>query len=255
VQRCGGEIDYLFSVTSKVDDNRQKLLFLAENIPSIGYRVFWFIEKAEGRVIGEIENLTTFSMPSQRSPVLENEYLKVTVNSQTGDLDSIFDKINNREILKGAGNQLQAFQDKGQYWDAWNIDPNYQQNPLPPTNLKSIQWLDDGILQQRIRVIRQLNRSEFIQDYILQVNSSVLKISTTVDWQEEYVLVKTAFPLNLESEFPTYEIPCGTIERPHNSENPQQKAKWEVCAMNWADLSDRTQNYGVSSQMARSRSR
>ena len=36
--------------------------------------------------------------------------------------NSIFDKVDRREILNGAGNQLQAFQDRGQYWDAWNID-------------------------------------------------------------------------------------------------------------------------------------
>jgi alpha-mannosidase len=252
-RRNPGTDESILSLNSTVDNKEQKLLFLAKNIPSVGYRIFWFIKKTEGLVIGQIESLKTSSLPfskqdlfSNRSPILDNEYLKVIINSQTGDIESIFDKINNREILKGAGNQLQAFQDKGQYWDAWNIDPNYELHPLPPTKLKSIQWLDDGILQKRIRVIRQLNRSEFIQDYILETNSSLLKISTTVDWQEEYVLVKAAFPLNLESEFTTYEIPCGAIERPHNSEIPQQKAKWEVCAMNWADLTDRDQNYGVS---------
>jgi alpha-mannosidase len=247
-RRSGGAEENTLCLNYTTDNKKQKLLFLAENVPSVGYRIFWLVEK-EFPLLDSYPHSrarTPNPLNSSFKPILENEYLKVIINSQTGNLDSIFDKINNREILRGAGNQLQAFQDKGQYWDAWNIDPNYQQHPLPPTELKSIQWLDDGILQQRIRVIRQLNRSEFIQDYILQINSSVLQISTTVDWQEEYVLVKAAFPLNLESEFTTYEIPCGAIERPHNSEIPQQKAKWEVCAMNWADLSDRERNYGVS---------
>ncbi|MGL5807196.1 MAG: alpha-mannosidase [Xenococcaceae cyanobacterium] len=218
--------------------DQQKLLFFAQDIPSVGYRLFWLLPLPS----------SNYQLPiiNSRKPILENQYLKITVNPATGDLDRIFDKVNQKEILKGAGNQLQAFVDKGQYWDAWNIDPNYEQHPLPPTRLKSIELLENGILQQRIRVVRQLNKSEFIQDYILQANSPVLKIDTTVDWQEENVLVKAAFPLNLENDYTTYEIPCAAIDRPNNSDEPYHKAKWEVPAMRWADLSDRQQNYGVS---------
>jgi len=65
--------------------------------------------------------------------VLENESLRVVVDPETGDLCSVFDKTHQREVLSG-GNQLQAFRDSGQYWDAWNIDPNYAQHPLPQLN-------------------------------------------------------------------------------------------------------------------------
>ena len=214
-----------------------KLLFLAEDIPSIGYRLFWLCP-TEDNQFKKLEDNNNF--------VLENECIKVIVNSTTGDLDSIWDKREKREVLKGKGNQLQAFTDKGQYWDAWNIDPNYQQNLLPAAQLKLIEWIDKGEIQQSIRVVRQIGKSEFQQDYILQVNSSFLKIATTVDWQETHVLVKAAFPLNLESDYVTYGIPCGAIERPTRSQNPAEKAKWEVPAIGWADLTCDRSNYGVS---------
>jgi len=150
--------------------------------------------------------------------------------------------------LSGAGNQLQAFKDSGQYWDAWNIDPSYSQHPLPATNLKSIQWLEQGAVQNRLRVVRQLGESEFCQDYILQVGSPQLKIASRVNWREKQVLVKAAFPLNLTADFATYEIPCGAIRRPTQPQNPQDKAKWEVPALRWADLTADTDKgiYGVS---------
>ncbi len=214
-----------------------ELLFWAEDIPSVGYRLFWLCRSLD-KESPQREDKKDF--------LLENQYLKVVINSQTGDLDSIFDKIHRREVLKGKGNQLQAFEDRGQYWDAWNIDPNYHQHPLPPTRLKSIHWLDCGEVRQRIRVVRQLGNSEFRQDYILQANSPVLKIATTVDWQETHVLVKAAFPLNIESDFVTYEIPCGAIARSTRLQTPAEKAKWEVPALRWADLSDNNQDYGVS---------
>ncbi|AFZ19951.1 alpha-mannosidase [Allocoleopsis franciscana] len=213
------------------------LLFLAKDIPSIGYRVFWLCPIP----------IPHSPFPIPHSPdnfVLENEWLRVVVDPNTGDLSSVFDKIQQREVLSGAGNQLQAFQDSGQYWDAWNIDPNYAQHPLPPTQLKSIQWMERGELRSRLRVVRQLGQSQFCQDYILDTESPLLKIATTVDWQERHVLVKAGFPLNVEANYATYEIPCGAIQRPTRPQTPAEQAKWEVSALHWADIGDT--EYGVS---------
>lgn len=219
---------------------KSTLLFLAKDIPSVGYRVFWLCYCPEQSA----NDIISRPVISPESWILENEFLRVKINPDTGDLSSIFDKINQREILSSAGNQLQAFQDQGQYWDAWNIDPNYAQNPLSPTQLKSIQWIEKGELYSKIRVIRQLRKSQFCQDYILVANSPILKIATTVDWQERHVLVKAAFPLNLEANHATYEIACGAIKRPTHPQTPAEKAKWEVPALRWADLGE--DNYGVS---------
>lgn len=103
-------------------------------------------------------------------------------------------------------------------------------------------------MQSRVRVVRQLGESEFCQDYILQAGSPLLKIATTVNWQENHVLVKAAFPLNIEADFATYEIPCGAIRRPTKPQTPAEQAKWEVPALRWADLTGETQEgiHGVS---------
>jgi alpha-mannosidase len=224
-------------ITQLSDDNR--LLFLAKDIPSVGYQLFWLCPTSQTRVKNYIPD-------NDREFIIDNTLLRVIVNPETGDLDSIFDKINQREILKGAGNQLQAFADSGQYWDAWNIDPNYANHPLPPTELKSIEYLESGPIQWRILVIRQLNNSEFCQNYILQVGSPILKINTQVNWQENHVLVKANFPLNWSSNRATYEIPFAAIERPIRPQNEAEQAKWEVPALRWADLTDTEQNYGIS---------
>ncbi|HEY9597313.1 MAG TPA: glycoside hydrolase family 38 C-terminal domain-containing protein, partial [Cyanophyceae cyanobacterium] len=217
------------------------LLFLATDIPSVGYRIFWLC-----RCVDKPGRDVNLSVPSLQDKdwVLENEMLRVVVDPDTGDLSSVFDKIHQREILSGAGNQLQSFQDSGQYWDAWNIDPNYAQHPLSPTQLKSIKWIERGVLRSRLRVVRQLGQSQFIQDYILDTNSPILKIATTVDWQEQHVLVKAAFPLTIEAESAIYEIACGAIQRPTRPQTPAEQAKWEVSALNWADLGN--EEYGVS---------
>ncbi|WP_414575113.1 alpha-mannosidase [Anabaena sp. CCY 9402-a] len=224
-------------LTSQLSET-SSLLFLATEIPPVGYRLFWLSPTSS----------TSPKFPTPPEFILENEYLRVVIDPDTGDLSSVFDKTNQREILNGAGNQLQGFKDSGQYWDAWNIDPNYTQHPLPATHLKSIEWLEQGLVQTRLRVVRQLGDSEFCQDYILQAGSPLLKIASRVNWQENQVLVKAAFPLNVTTDFATYEIPCGVIRRPTKPETPQEKAKWEVPALRWADLTETTNEgiYGVS---------
>jgi len=238
-----------------------KLLFLAKNIPAVGYHLFWLspLETKEDNTSPHYKNtkigLSTQTEFSASELTLENEYLRAIVDEETGNLATVFDKVNQREIMaQGGGNQLQAFQDKGQYWDAWNIDPNYKDHPLPSATVQSIEVLERDSVQTRVRVIRTIGKSDFCCDYILQCASPILKIATTVDWQESQVLVKAAFPLNIEAEFATYEIPCGTIRRSTKPQTPAEKAKWEVPALRWADLTEEdTQspresqnNYGVS---------
>lgn len=238
------------------------LLFLATDIPSVGYRVFWLCRQQTAKPKDAIfpsefdlkdtekcqPNISTSISEDEKTLnkkdwILENEFLRVIVDSKSGEFCSIFDKVNQREIVSKEGcNQLQVFQDSGQYWDAWNIDPNYAKHPLPPTHLKSIDLVDLGPVQQRLRVVRQLGKSEFCQDYILSVESPILKIVTNVDWQERHVLVKAAFPLTLEADYVTYEIPCGAIRRPTQPTEPRDLAKWEVPAMQWADLTQEMGN-------------
>lgn len=176
--------------------------------------------------------------------ILENQSLRIEINPKTGEIASLLDKTHQKQILSAPGNQLQAFTDKGQYWDAWNIAPDYEQHPLPPSQLLSISWQERGKLRQSVRVVRKIGQSTFTQDYILDGNAPLLHIATTVDWQEQYVMVKAAFPVTVNASQATYEIPCGAIQRPTNPQTPAEKAKWEVCALQWADLSD--DNYGVS---------
>ncbi|GBF82461.1 alpha-mannosidase [Aphanothece sacrum] len=215
-----------------------KLLFLAQNIPAIGYRVYWLSNK-----LNYSPNQTLYT---ENKYVLQNEYLIVKINSQTGNIDSIYDIKNQREILQGIGNELQSFRDKGQYWDAWNIDPEYHKYALPDTELKSIETLESGPIRWRVRVIKQLGKSEFCQDYILQINSPILTIKNQVNWQEKYVLVKASFLLNLTGDYTTYEIPFAAIERTNLPQTPEESAKWEVPALRWADLTDNSGDYGVS---------
>ncbi|WP_404789046.1 alpha-mannosidase [Altericista sp. CCNU0014] len=224
---------------TQYNSQTQSLSFWANAIPSVGYRVFWYVPTALPTPSGKAEEW-----------ILDNGHLRVEICERTGNVRSIWDYAARRNVLAGPGNVLQFFQDRGQYWDAWNIDPNYAQHPLEAAVMQSIA-LAGGTVEPAIQVERCWRNATFVQTYRLGQQSSALMIDTQVDWQETHVLVKAAFPLGISADYATYETPCGAIERP-TLPNPQpltehQKAKWEVPALHWADLTQAGEEpYGVS---------
>ncbi|MEL7036829.1 MAG: alpha-mannosidase [Cyanobacteria bacterium J06592_8] len=245
-----------------------KLLFLATDVPSVGFRLFWLCRKTAETLekssvetqnktlqadafahfntsIAVIQNSVNLNLNSPQIWVLENEFLRVEIETERGNISKIWDKKNQRQVRSEiGGNPLQFFGDSGQYWEGWNIDPNYEQHLLESPQLKSVTLLEQGEIRCKLQVVRVWRNSEFLQNYVLDANSPVLKIETTVNWQERHVLVKAAFPLSFSVDTAYCEMPCGVIERPTKPETEAEKAKWEIPAMNWVELGD--ENYGVS---------
>ncbi|MGB3613540.1 MAG: glycoside hydrolase family 38 C-terminal domain-containing protein, partial [Elainellaceae cyanobacterium] len=223
----------------QVDPAARTMLVRAKAVPGVGYSLIWLAS-------GEPPEALPKSLPVPPADYrLENDHLRVILDPHTGAIAQIFDKQVNRDVLSGPGNQLQAFRDQGQYWDAWNIDPDYGQHPLP-VQLRSITWQTYGPLRHCVRVVQRIGSSDIQQDYTLDAGSSQLTIQSCTNWQERHVLVKAAFPLALSADEALTETPFGITPRPTNPQTPAQQAQWEVPALNWSDLSDRHQDYGVS---------
>ncbi|NEP19829.1 MAG: hypothetical protein F6J97_23575 [Leptolyngbya sp. SIO4C1] len=235
---AGQSVPLQAQTVRQAEQTFNELTFLANQVPGVGYRGYWLYpaDATAGRT----------PPPPSTAPaaVLENELLRVSIDTRTGDIACLLDKAQSRQVFSGPANQLQAFRDRGQYWDAWNIAPDYESHPLPPAQLESITWLERGPLRQRLAVVRQLGQSKITQHYILDINSPLLKIATWVDWQATQVILKVNFPLTAEAEQATYETPFGTITRSTRSQTACEQAKWEVPALRWADLS--AENAGVS---------
>lgn len=218
-------------------------IFFRAEVPATGYRCFWLLPRSIGNPVPP-----TTPLPGSNPFVMENDRLQVILDPRTGHMSRLFDKVHRRDLLSRPGNELQFFRDSGQYWDAWDIAPNYAQNPLPPAQLTQIFYEDRGSLTTRIRVIRRIGQSTFNQVYILDQGSAVVKIATQANWQERRTLVKAAFSFNINAAYATYEIPNGAIQRTTRPQTPAEQAKWEVPALRWADLSDTVtqDSYGIS---------
>jgi len=86
--------------------------------------------------------------------------------------------------------------------------------------------------------------SFFTQELILYDDIPRIDIEMKADWWEDHVLLKVAFPIDVENEKATYEIPFAFIQRPTGRNTPWERARLEVSSIRWADLSDG--GYGVS---------
>lgn len=220
------------------ETNGLTILFAAEQVPALGYKVFHFVPVAKAAAV--------------RSPLraagneIENEFLRVRVDPATGCITSIYDKRAKREALEpgSCGNLLQAFHDLPREYDAWNIDANFEDKKWDVNQAESVKLAEDSAVRKEIRVVRKFQNSTFSQEIRLSAGIPRVDIVTTADWHEKHILMKAAFALPVRSENATYEIPFGSIPRPTTRRTPEEKAKFEVPALRWADLSDST--YGVS---------
>ncbi|MFP5207736.1 MAG: alpha-mannosidase [Acidobacteriota bacterium] len=206
------------------------LLVQVNDVPSLGYVVLHVVPGRRPFPSDlKVSGLT-----------LENSHLRVTIDSTSGCITSIFDKADHFEALapSACGNQLQVFKDTPLTDDAWNIDPGTLDHYTPLMQADSVKLVESDPLRAVIRVMRTWDQSRFVQDIVLYDNSNQVQVINDIDWHETHILLKSAFPLAASSNMATYEIPYGTIQRPTTRNNSWEQAKFEVPALRWADLGD-----------------
>ncbi len=210
--------------------SRYHLLIEARDVPSLGYEVV--------KVVPDAEPAATDLKASGLT--LENSWLRVAVDPQTGCIASLYDKRAKFESIAsgGCGNELQAFKDTPKDYDAWNIDADFEKAVTKLDRADSVQLIEKGPVRATIRVTRTWQNSKFVQDISLYAGLDRVDVINNIDWHETHVLLKAAFPLAASGPDATYEIPYGAIHRPTTRDNSWEAAKFEVPALRWADLGD-----------------
>lgn len=176
---------------------------------------------------------------------IDTPYYELKWN-EFGQLTSIFDKENNREVLaKGQrGNVLQMFEDKPMAHEAWDIDIYYQEKMREVTDLQNIELIEVGNLKAVVRFNYKYMNTTISQDMVTYANDRRIDFITNVDWREQKQLLKVAFPVDIRSTMATYDVQFGNVKRPTHWNTSWEMAKFETVAQQWVDLSQR--DYGVS---------
>lgn len=179
------------------------------------------------------------------SIVLENELLRVEINTN-GDISSVYSKTASREALapNTVGNALMAFEDRPMNYDAWDIDIFYEDRAEKLNGVEHITITETGPLRASVEIVRTYRSSTIRQVIHLYANSQRLDFDTVVDWREQHILLKAAFPVDILSPVATFDVQWGNVQRPTHRNTSWDWARFETCAHKWVDLSEG--NFGVA---------
>ncbi len=174
---------------------------------------------------------------------LENDIVKVRLNGD-GTLASLWDKRVGRECLAGRGNQIWAYVDKPRYFDAWDIEEDYEAGGQELLALGAAKVVETGPHRVAVRIERRFGASTVTQTVRLWANSPRVEFKTDIDWHDRRVLLKARTPLAIHAEFATFECACGVFRRPTHRNTPWDAVKYEVAGHRFADLSE--SGFGVA---------
>ncbi|MCD6089718.1 alpha-mannosidase [Candidatus Bathyarchaeota archaeon] len=254
-------------IPSQLLERDKKIIFVAEDVPSIGYREY----KAKKGCGKRKKIRTEVSVEEDKEEIkLENEFFTVKVDKQTGLVKSIYDKRCGKEVLKGYGNIIQIYNDypvggrssvvlpmDAEKFDAWEIYIYQQPEGVKYVELRNpeeVKVSEKGPVKVSVSVKYKYVQekrpdSTFIQEITLYHKIPMVIFKLHVDWHAEHRLAKVSFPLNVHSDYTAYEIPYGFIIR-RNPFSPDatlaERAKYEVPGQKWIDHTDDDGSYGVS---------
>lgn len=226
-----------FQVIERTSDGLRILCFI-ENIPPLGFKNI-VVKTTDSK-------METPQLWRSTSQGIETPFYKVRFDRK-GELSTIYSKTLRKDILqKGKrGNQFLTFHESTKEWEAWDIHYDYKKNPIEILHFRHAKIIETGPLRASIHIaFRTNNNSVISQTVYLYHRSPRIDFCTNLRWQEKRTLMKVAFALNLKATEATYEIPLGALVRTTKPRNDEEKAKYEVPAQQWADISDN--KFGVS---------
>lgn len=208
-------------------------------VPAMGYAVYRALEK-------DSAGLSTTIKVDESSGSFENQFFKVTIDKETGNISSIYDKKNSKEVVDAGKqfNELQFLEDTPREWEAWNVD--YDDMTAAPkvanTVTKPVSLVENGPAKATFKVskVSPSGLSTIDQYITIYNNTDRIDVQLKINWQEKQKMLKAAFPMSIHPENVTYDIAYATISRP--AVNTQ--SQFEVVGYRFADMSK--DGYGVS---------
>lgn len=223
----------------KLPDNNY--LLHTKKVPAKGYQTYEITYKDTNQPTQILRG----SVLEATTNYLENDYYKIELN-EFGQFTSIYDKINNREVLKEGqcGNVIMTYEDKPINYDAWDISHFYKEKSWEVRDVESIEVIEEGSIRAGIKISRTYLSSRIEQFIYIYRYLPRIDIRHEIDWKEKQIFVKEYYPVDIHANEASYDIQFGNVTRPTHSNTSWDFAKFEVCAHKWIDLSE--DDYGLS---------
>src|SRR5439155_3897001 len=216
---------------------RARLLFVAREVPALGYASYRVIP------LPAAPPSNREASKDKQSNAIENEYYRASFNLETGEMTSLFDKSLQWEVLSGPGNVIAREQDKGDLWELYRgLDggsyiamTTRQALPKPGRALLSNEFsatngtVRRGPVFSEFSVSHPFTNGTFGTRVRLYAGVKRVEFRTELVNAEKYVRYQALFPTTIKEGRQVQEIPFGALERPQGIEFPAQ---------HWVDYSD-----------------
>ena len=173
---------------------------------------------------------------------LENERYLVTLNDN-GDIASIYDKCIGKELLSEPVT-LGIFDNHkgGKTYPAWEI--TYEDAVRKPDRIAgkvSSEIIEQGPARCTVQVVQKSDDSVFTNNISLSAGSDRVEVQSEFYWNSQRTLCKNVFSFTCENKEAIFDLGLGAIRRGN-----ADKKLYEVPAQKWADITDKSNEYGVA---------
>ncbi|WWC72433.1 uncharacterized protein I206_106395 [Kwoniella pini CBS 10737] len=175
---------------------------------------------------------------------------KISMRIENGRITSIYDKALDKELIPaGQTGGLVIMEDHPNYWE--DVD-EFHLEKQTHLDFESVHIKEYGPLRAIIGASLQIGQSRIEVNISMDAIAaslkddarSMIRFDATIDWREKHQFLKFELPLDIYSDFATYDTQFGTVARPTHRNTTWDAAKFEVCGHKFADLSE--YGYGVA---------
>ena len=174
--------------------------------------------------------------------VLENFKYIVSID-KNGDIASIIDKtLNDTEILrKPIRFEINKYTGTKEYV-AWELDyKELNKYPWEFAEKGEQSIIESGPVRVTIKVEQKVAKSTFTYYVSLMAGCPYVSVYNEVEWRQFKRALHNGFYFNVKNNTSTFDLGLGTIKR-----EKANKTLFEVPAQKWVDLTDKSNEYGVS---------
>ncbi|KAF7352563.1 Glycoside hydrolase family 38 protein [Mycena venus] len=167
--------------------------------------------------------------------VLRNDSVQLTISK--GRITSLLDVQLDRELIQeGATGGLVIFEDRPNYWDAWDVEIHHLEKATQ-LEFAKVSVVAQGPLRASVRAEVEYGQSRISVTISLDAvpastkldSRSMFRFDAWVDWHQRHEFLKFELPLAISSDNATYETQFGWVQRPTHKNTTWDMAKFEVC--------------------------
>lgn len=176
-----------------------------------------------------------------------------------GSILSLYDRILEREWVKGDFNKLKIYHDTPGNYDAWDILPNYTDKQEALEASEPLHFVKSDGECAEFSCTLTTEKSKWKRIIRFFASSRGIEVENIVDWNEKHRLAKVEFDCNVLTRELLCDTSAGIIRRETHRNTSWQQSRFEACHHKWFDVAEQgggiavinCGKYGVSAENSR----